>query len=98
MGPESRRAWLIDRAVEAPLQFPKNRKMIFELGEALFASENRTFKNCEFSAASRIFLAILHLREERHYGPSRPRNPDSKSFGFTLCLCDRRTHRSRTER
>jgi hypothetical protein len=50
--------------VETPFQFPKNRKMIFELSEALFATENRTFKNCELSAASRLGLAILHLREE----------------------------------
>jgi hypothetical protein len=38
--------------------------MILQLGEALFASENSPFKNCEFSAASRVGLAILHLREK----------------------------------
>jgi hypothetical protein len=63
-GPESRYAWLINEAAETPLQFPKNRKMILQLGEALFAGENSPFKNCEFSAASRVGLAILHLREE----------------------------------
>jgi hypothetical protein len=55
---------LINEAAEAPLQFPKNRKMILQLGEVLFASENSTFKNCEFSPASRVGLASLHLREE----------------------------------
>jgi hypothetical protein len=37
-GPESRHAWLINEAVEAPLQFPKNREMIFQLREALIAT------------------------------------------------------------
>jgi hypothetical protein len=55
---------LINEAVDAPLQFPKNCKMILQLGEALFASENSTFKSCEFSAASGVGLASLHLREE----------------------------------
>jgi hypothetical protein len=38
--------------------------MILQLGEALFASTNSPFKNCEFSAASRVGIAILHLREK----------------------------------
>jgi hypothetical protein len=58
---------LLNKAAEAPLQFPKNRKMIFELREALFANEKSTFKICELGTASRIGLAILDLREERHH-------------------------------
>jgi hypothetical protein len=66
-GPESRHAWLIKEAAEAPLQFPKNRKMIFQLREALFASEKSAFKICEFGTASRVGFASLDLREKRHY-------------------------------
>jgi hypothetical protein len=38
-GPESRHAWLINEAVETPLQFSKSRKMIFQLRKPLFDSE-----------------------------------------------------------
>jgi hypothetical protein len=77
---------LINEAVEAPLQFPKNRKMIFQLGEALFASEKSPFKIRKLGTASRVGLAILDLREERHYRPSRPGDPGSKSFRFGFCF------------
>ena len=65
--PESSHAWLIDEAVEAPLQFPKNRKMIFQLGEALFASEKSAFKVRELSTTSRVGRSFLDLREKRHH-------------------------------
>jgi hypothetical protein len=56
---------LINEAVEASLQFPKSRKMIFQLREALFASEKSAFKVRELGAASRVGLAIPDLRDER---------------------------------
>jgi hypothetical protein len=83
---------LINNATEAPLQFPKNREMIFQLREALFANDESAFEFRKLSAASRIDLTTLHLREERHNEPSGPRDPCSKSFGFSLGLGDRRTH------
>jgi hypothetical protein len=65
-GPESTDAWLIKEAAEAPLQLPKNRKMIVQLRETLFASEKSAFKIREFGTASRVGFASLDLREERH--------------------------------
>jgi len=35
---------LVNEAVETPLQIPKNREMIFELRDALFASAKSAFK------------------------------------------------------
>ena len=54
--------------------------MIFQLNEALFASEKSAFKVRELSTASRVGLAFLDLREKRHHRPSRPRNQSSKSL------------------
>jgi hypothetical protein len=75
---------LINQAAKAPLQFPKNRKVIFQLREALFASAKGTFKARKLGSASRVGLTILDLREERHHCPSRLGNAGSKSlqFGF----------------
>jgi hypothetical protein len=58
---------LINEAAEATLQFSKNRKMIFQLGEALIASDKSAFKVRELSTASRVGLAVLDLREKRHH-------------------------------
>jgi hypothetical protein len=75
---------LVNEAVEAPLQIPKNRVMIFQLREALFASAKSALKSRKLDTASRVGLAILDLREERHHSPSRLGNAGSKSsqFGF----------------
>jgi hypothetical protein len=77
---------LINETIEAPLQFPKNRKMIFQLREALFASEKIAFKVRKLSTASRVGFAFLDLREQRHHGPSRLCNPGSKSSKFGFCF------------
>jgi hypothetical protein len=77
---------LINEAVEAPLQFPQNCQMIFQLREALFASAKSAFEIRELGTASRIGLAILDLCEERHHGLSRPGNPGSKSSKFGFCF------------
>jgi hypothetical protein len=83
---------LINEAVEAPLQFPKNRNMIFKLREALFAGEKGAFEIRELGTASRVRRAILNLREERHHCPSHPGNAGSKSFQLGFRFQDRRTH------
>jgi hypothetical protein len=62
----SRDLCLIKEAVDALLQFPKIRKMIFQLREASFAGDKTLFKICELSAASGVGLAFLDLDEERH--------------------------------
>jgi hypothetical protein len=72
--------------------------MIFQLREASFAGEESVFKICELGAASLVGFAILDLRQKGHHRPSRRRNAGSKSFGFTFCLCDRRTHNALNER
>ena len=64
---ENRHTWLINEAVESSLQFPKSRKMIFQLREASLAGEKSPFKIGEFGAASRIGLAFLDLRQEGHH-------------------------------
>jgi hypothetical protein len=56
--------------------------MIFQLREALFASEKSALKIRKLGTASRVGLAILDLREERHHRPSRLGNAGSKSFQF----------------
>jgi hypothetical protein len=96
--PDSGHIRLIDEAVEPPLQFPKSDQMIFQLRETSFAGEKTVFKIAELGPASRGGLAILDLRVERHYRAPRLRNADPKSFGFTLCLCDRGTHDALNER
>jgi hypothetical protein len=58
---------LINEAVESPLQFPKSRQMIFQLREALLAGEQSAFEIRELRTASRVGLAILDLRVERHH-------------------------------
>jgi hypothetical protein len=64
-GPESRHAWLINETVKAPLQFPKNRKMIpVERGFVVRQRQQYVQECRELNAASRIGLAILHLRED----------------------------------
>jgi hypothetical protein len=66
-GAKSRHARLIDEAAEAPLQLPKNRKMVFQLGEALFAGEKSAFKIHKLGAASRVELVILDMGAQRHH-------------------------------
>jgi hypothetical protein len=60
--------------------------MILQLREALLASEKSAFEIRKLGAASRIGLAILDLRVERHHCPSCPGNAGSKSFQFRLPL------------
>jgi hypothetical protein len=66
-GPETGHAWLIDEALESPLQFPKNREVIFEQRETSFASEKSPFKFGELGAANRVGFAFPDLREEGAY-------------------------------
>jgi hypothetical protein len=64
--------------------------VISKLRETSFAGEKSPFKIGELGAASRAGLAFANLRQEKHYRPSRPCNPDSKSSQLRLCFQDGR--------
>jgi hypothetical protein len=72
--------------------------MIVQFGEPSFGSAEARFKTCVFNVARWRCLVIPDLCEHEHRRSSRFRNTGSKSFGFSFCLCDRRTHNSSNER
>jgi hypothetical protein len=78
-GPDSRHTWLINEAVEAPLQFPKNREMIFQLREALFADDKSVLKIYELSTARRVGLAFLDLPRNMRADIAPRRRPGSEN-------------------
>jgi hypothetical protein len=65
-GRETKHTWLINVAVEAPLQFPKNRKMILQLPKSLFDSEQVLLTRFEGHAASRSAFTDIGLLDEKH--------------------------------
>ena len=72
-GPESRHAWLINEAVEAPLQFPKNREMIFQLREALIATAEENT-----STVGRVPHFMRHTWDRAAFGAPRVFAQDSE--------------------
>jgi hypothetical protein len=57
---------LINEAVEAPLQFPKSRKIIFQLRKPSFDREEVLFTGFEGSATGRRVIAVVDMFDEEY--------------------------------